>query len=374
MQHDLHTILASEFPAMVRDTLYARQAAGALARYDDHPEYDFSYARIWNNFVANPADLSDWQIGDLLAMPQSVLYHHCSMICTTTEREMGTGAQALETARARLIAVMAAGGQQHDIIVNGEIRSHRVEGTFHALFHNWTLRILQRNPEWGRRNPDGSLDKACPELIEPPVLDIRPITHVKIDLPTGRLLIADWIRVAGFRDIVDDESYLINHAKSRIDRTIANVRRHNLMEIACSKSFPDIVRDAAGTGLCIGHPVQDKECELAQDPDIAILGTVCTEYWACTLIDEADLARILIQAGLDGPSLIDAWRGSEYRGGITSVSLDPGTWHLYFVEPHSDNRTLHLEAASGVVNETFQTIIHLSRTVLALDPSLVLEA
>lgn len=370
---DLLDRVHKAIPDIIKEVLIARQAAGLLTPYTEHKDYRFSYVRIWNRFIANPGAMKIWEMHDLLAVPHMIFSMKILTIAQNIRDEMGETDAAFDAVMEQARPLIEEGTNPYGPGMSGEISSPIIKGKFYAVFKDWSLSIIQINPE------ANFTDRSIPRHIEPAPISVKPVVHMPIDLPTGKLIIADWIRIPAFTDAVAREEYDISYAQERLMRTVAGVKAHNLIEVACGNSMPSILLEADKSGapeaqLRIGLPVYEPDSDTPVNPDLKEIGTVTTDVNGVAIIDEADLAAILAAQGLDPQTEIQTWETGQWRNGVTRLTVAPGQWHLYFVEFRGYMGVAEIERVSQDLGTGFETIVLLTQTPIDLDPDQTLEA
>jgi len=260
--------------------------------------------------------------------------------------------------------LIATGTAPYGPGVAGEAHTGVVPGRFHVCLEDWVLSIVMDNPD------RGIFDRSKPAFITPLDIDARPVLTAPIDLPSGDLLIADWIRIAAFTRAVDSSDCQINFASERMRRTLRGIRTHNLIEVSCGNTCPSILPD--GDGIRFAAINHDEETDLPLFPEEEILGMVITDYWAITAIDIVDLRAILATADpeADPDALIDAWLQGQWGHCVTRVRLAPGRWYASFVDDRITPEVSCLEEAGLPGPGGIETVLALSREAPTLDPAL----
>ncbi|MBO9428030.1 hypothetical protein [Sulfitobacter sp. R18_1] len=191
-------------------------------------------------------------------------------------------------------------------------------------FDNWTPKVVQVSL-------DGS--------VEPP--NPGPsgfVFHQTVNFPSGRLLVADAIRVdpigifeTSLRQKLQTN---VNYADHRVKYTGA-LASYGIVDCMGTDSEPGLVVDP-NTGCLFSAPYEDGFEHVAE---------VCADYHGTTIVDRETLVQMSLKflptAGNreEVEARIDRWlASSEFAN---EVFVDPGEWHLYWDDDrHSVNDAL----------------------------------
>lgn len=182
-----------------------------------------------------------------------------------------------------------------------------------------------------------AIDRQSPDL---PRCDVtQHLAHMSqstVTFPSGKVLYADWLRCAEFTERTKDEedyssfsSYSINYVMGKIQKSLrlaANDIVHG------STGNESVVLYKVPGGVLIADYVWDRE-EISEEdfegyPDhVEELGSICTDLWAYTLMDEARL-----ESFIEGPSPFNPKKAESSAGGDAPgyFEIDPGQYcHQY---------------------------------------------
>lgn len=148
----------------------------------------------------------------------------------------------------------------------------------------------------------GSREEVRLPEIEPP----RPIRHLELPLPSGRLAMADWFRIDGFNEgveaILGDDIYEINYATGLDERAKDYFTRLGLVIVQVGNTSPW----AYGEGTDIwrmGRVNEDHDLFWTKDGDPSGVErpepawVTCTDLWANVMADHERIVDILMASG-----------------------------------------------------------------------------
>jgi len=201
---------------------------------------------------------------------------------------------------------------------------------------------------------------ATPEAVPLP----RPVRHAAIEFPTGRLIAADWIRIAGFNQGVDraiqedqppeddgDRARRLAHegrsddvgsGEGRANHT-ANHLRAGLVHVFASNTSAHVVVAPDGS-LSVAQvrwgdegDTGDWNADGDEDPPgIADTPSICTDLWWTTLIEEDRAAELIAEGRAAAGAEVDESAIREELDAHASkwprhrVAVEPGVYHLYW--------------------------------------------
>lgn len=181
--------------------------------------------------------------------------------------------------------------------------------------------------------PDGTLNYK--ELVPPKNCLDKNITELKVNFPTGELLIADWFRIPEFTDTVEykgedkySEERSINYAKGRVKSTTDYAEKFNFISVSVGNSSPRIFKK--GSTLVFGRGKYDEETDEEIAPKKFVeKGYVCTDLWAVTVIDKQTLIDIVSEAkGEDATETVEDYIKNSY--GCNTIKVKPGEYTFKF--------------------------------------------
>jgi hypothetical protein len=145
------------------------------------------------------------------------------------------------------------------------------------------------------------------EVVAPVVEAPKPALHFEIPMPTGELVMADWLRMKGFKDGLlarvggdKDDFYDINNATGLDERMQDYLTKGGLAIVQVGNSSPSAYDDTQGVWR-MGHVDEDhfytedgvrKDIEMPNEA-----WTTCTDLWANIFADRAVIIDILMASG-----------------------------------------------------------------------------
>jgi len=212
----------------------------------------------------------------------------------------------------------------------------------------------------------------------------KPLRHLAFTLPSGVLLAADWFRLPGFTEAVEQDegtSPSINSDLGVDLRTKDHFERLGLLRVHTTNCVPALVQD--GDAVRVGHfndeddAFYTEEGERNEVPLPEVVGRVCCDLWDVTFSDREILIDLLEKGG--------QFPDREAAAAALDAYADAGDVARLIFEPGS---TLHLYMATGgevsLFAETFRSpdlsdwpgmedMFVLSTKALSVDPALVEE-
>jgi hypothetical protein len=181
--------------------------------------------------------------------------------------------------------------------------------------------------------PDGTLNYK--ELVPPKNCLDKSITELKVNFPTGELLIADWFRIPEFTDTVEyngEDKYSqersINYATGRVKSTTDYAEKFNFISVSVGNSSPRIFKQKNTLVFGRGEYDEEKDCEIVPK-NFVEKGYVCTDLWAVTIIDKQTLIDIVSKAkGEDATEIVEGYLQTEYGG--NTIKVKPGEYTFKF--------------------------------------------
>ncbi|MBO9428124.1 hypothetical protein [Sulfitobacter sp. R18_1] len=364
-----------EMEEIVTTSLQELRRAGRLSPIVKWGEYNIGFVESWNKFIDCGFE----------GMETYEVRFFCKDIHRACFREVfgeqlkfskanpdlnDEGPEAVDYLRGRLAEMLEAGDFTNPYL-GLEVDSPVAAGRIVATFHNWEPRLHKFQFD---------AEKNTHVYVPLPPLDARPITHIEVDLPTGEMLIADWLRIPEFTELTNrDRTFAISHAQERVKRTIDGIQKFNLLE-AYSGSSSSIVLDNGKTGresdtLRVGRISTDDETDEQLNPDLEEAGSVGGPVWSVTMIDRADLVAVLTgELGSQEAAekkVTELMTGGNMFDRPEVISLQPGRWHYYFLDNSINYGVRSLEQVTDALGTGMESDVMLSRSPLDLPDDLV---
>lgn len=173
-------------------------------------------------------------------------------------------------------------------------------------------------------------------------IEKRPsIAYASVSFKTGNLLIADWFRIEEFTNVVDESKNLesVNSELGREVQTQRYANEFNFISVSVGNSCPTIFENQGK--LIFGYVDEESERYISSKnkakSSFKEIGSVCTDLWAATIIEEENLIDIVAtKVGRDDAKLLV----TEYltKNDVERVKVDPGEYHIYF---HGNSHGFH---------------------------------
>lgn len=177
----------------------------------------------------------------------------------------------------------------------------------------------------------------------PAVEEPKAVRHLTLELPTGRLAMADWFRVPGFTEAMKELSgeegagFDINHAKGLDERAEAYFTKAGVAIVQVGNSSPAAYADTPGVWR-MGHVDDEHEdfwdeetgARKALAPDSA--WRTCTDLWANTFASVEAIVAVMMSSGEyrseeDAERALTAYCEETYGAHIIDLGVD--RLHLY---------------------------------------------
>jgi hypothetical protein len=187
-----------------------------------------------------------------------------------------------------------------------------------TIFTNWipTLGTVSRD------------EKLCFNPV-PNIKADNSVRTIEIEFKTGNLLINDWFRIDGFDDIVETERLPSINSGFGIEANIRHyIKNYGFISCFVGNSSPEIFMSSDKNTLVFGH--HDEEIELQNFNNI---GSVCTDLWWASIIEEEVLLDIITKTqGDNAHALIREYADNLWT--MNRVKIEPGIYTLYFYPRH----------------------------------------
>lgn len=220
----------------------------------------------------------------------------------------------------------------------------------------------------------------------PPAEALKPVRHMELEITSGKMIVADWIRAEGFNEgvkiLLGEEFFDINSATGMDESIQAHYEKAGLIYVPVGNSSPYAFTDDEGL-IRMGSVDEDHDDfwlpsgESTGLPIPKEAWTTCTDLWANTLADKEVIIDVMMVSGLhasrsDAESALDAYIDETY--GANEVEMDVGTHHLYVPTGDGNRKGNFLDVfqADGVDQRDWQLDEYIiSNSVLDVDPDVV---
>lgn len=190
---------------------------------------------------------------------------------------------------------------------------------------------------------------------------IEPLAPAKlqetvVELKTGNLLVADWFRIEQFTTPTRREkTFSLNSRKGREDQTRYLAEQFGMVSVSVSNTSPAVFVE--GNQILVGN-YYDEEGPFPER--FTLLGNVCTDLWAVTLVEYETLVDIVARTLPDtAKQVVDDYLATQPRGtyGLHQLQVEPGTYYLYHFGDHEKFAEMAQKAGinldSGIVTPYF---------------------
>lgn len=170
-----------------------------------------------------------------------------------------------------------------------------------------------------------------------PCIDQKTI-ELKINFPTGELLMADWIRIPEFTKTVSTKDFSINNSAGCVKSTKQHLEKFNVITVHLGNCSPTIMFDKESNSFIFGRLEEDDESLKDKKSKYKNVGYICTDLWNATIIDKADLIRILSdKLGDDSENVVNEYIKKELNSyGTKVIQVEPGDYILKFNPNYSN--------------------------------------
>jgi hypothetical protein len=206
-----------------------------------------------------------------------------------------------------------------------DIRDSKTGHRLKIELKGWHATLLKMDTASGRYDYEPAKDMVA-----------IPLQTVEIDLPTGELLLSDWIRVPGFKEATDlgyeDGSLDISSDQGAVNTTKAHAARHNLGHVQTTNTCVIVHQDAAGR-LMVSERSDRRSDDDAKAEGMKRVGDFSCDLWWVTAIDKQTLLGLMAKGGCETPQkTLDAYLASDdaYASNVVRLKVTPGRYRIHF--------------------------------------------
>lgn len=325
-------------PAFV-DEMLARFESGALKVPEWNQLYQMSFFSFveeylrYDEYNQNRPIIKDIFKGKFFGY----FYHQC--------REAKAAAESGDMQAAEAIfEKIRSGNMEPSDVFECALKKDRLR----VEFNQWNMGISQRG------NP-----------FEPDLSPSPDIYSMKIDFPTGKLIMTDWIRIDEFTDVAEDAQSLhsINNIEGQLIRT-ADMLGMNMIHVFSGNCGPSVFKVDDMLSLGYGKPIDG----------VKTIGGIDTSLWWATVIDRQDVLDIIREEDPD----FDETKLDEEIEDCVKIDVEPGEYHVYFNAMHEDMtdseyKKVAIEPDGHEALKSIKSMILISREPLTFEGKLVVE-
>lgn len=286
--------------------------------------------KAWNAFVAGTAD--EYQIDNLLyALKTFLVWSLITMDQGRHTRRKEEGhikgsvtpptEAMIDAAYAKLVHDVEQGNTDHSVRFD-DIQDGKTGDRLKIELVGWHATLMRMTPDY---HYEPAFDA-----------DIIGLQSVEIDLPTGELLISDWIRVPGFKEATDlgydDPSLCINNTQGAVNTTKAHATRHNFARVQTTNTYVGVHQDEEGR-LMVAERWDDRSEDNAVADGMKAIGEFSCDVWSVIAIDKQTLTDLMAKGGCDTAqeTLQEYLEGKgDYSDNIVQLNVKPGRYRLHF--------------------------------------------
>jgi len=307
----------------VRLTLTFMARDGAFPAIPNTDGHDIWLARHWNALANGDEGLDKPSNPQLLA---EALAHEWLFEPAYKARNAVRSGVLLEQAVAefypQLVDTVASGRRDPTV---GDTMECSVSGERYRLaMEDWQPRLVRYDAEADRH-------------IEIEPITPRPLQHVEIDFPSGRLIIADWLHLdelEAYRDSVETPS--INNAAGVEEAVRLVAEQLGFLDIPIGNCVPRVLQTTAGD-LVVGFvdDEQDDYADQAFDTGVVERGSICADRWSSVIIPRERLVELVVAGRKCGEAKANEIVDQVVsESGALEVDMLPGRKHLYYAGDH----------------------------------------
>jgi len=305
--------------------------AGRMGRFEGLDNRSMRFPDAWNAFLAGTE--AEWQYTLPNQTAHFVLIWAIDGSNKGDREEGGDKAETIPAAHAALCALMDEGRFVKPTFLPimkpqpaiDDIRCETTGARCRAIIEGWQPR-LERLEMTDRRGwiPLEQVERAAPQTVE-------------IDLPTGELLIADYIRAPGLPEAIErllDESvgderygsaYSVDSERGRYATTRATLAATGILEITTSDSSIAIHRNENEIAFIDGYDDTDDAPSVV---GMTQVDEICCDRWSVVVADRSVVTRLM----KDRKGRLASFLADREGSSVVRLDVAPGRWLVTFGE------------------------------------------
>lgn len=297
--------------------LEAKRSADGLLKIQYSEGHVTRMSEAWNSFVENKKTIKEENITE-------GFYKIISDFCFNYEKEP-INEEFILNRYNKLVDFMTKGNIRYSQMAEDLCECNSCGQKFKMSIKDWLpiFNIFEKDL-------NGQLNYL--NLIPPESCFIDKIEEVKVNFPTGELIVSDWIRIDEFTKAVsyeeDDKwsnekslnfsigcSFMIKHY----------AEKHNFVHVMIGNSSPSVFHD--GNNLVVGRINLDDEIELTSG--FKEKAKICTDLWGVTIIDKETLIEVVaLKAGEKANEIVENYLKEDNSHNV--IPVNPGSHTLKF--------------------------------------------
>lgn len=316
-------IINENFEEPLLAFLVAKRDNQGLAKVQYSEGHITRLSEAWNNFVDSKESTRKREIPD-------AFYKVVSNSTFNYEKEALTP-EFIDSRYNKFIEKFNNGNFKHFELSEDACQCYDCGQRFKPVIQSWapTFNVFEKKA-------DGSLDYRS--LVKPESCLSNNVEEVKVNFPTGELIVADWIRIEEFTKGVDyqgedkwSDEKSINFAKGRIFMTKFYAQENNFVHVSVGNSSPHVFQN--GDSLVVGcqqyNEEKDDYEELPSNSAYKEAARVCTDLWGVTIVDKQTLVEIISKKlGDKAVETVEEYLKEDTNHEI--VTVNPGDYTLKF--------------------------------------------
>ena len=279
----------------------------------------------WNKFLENLPESQEDKITDNFYKVVSYSLPHLKKDAIEIPQE-----EYLEKYN-KLTASITKGNFSHYEMAEDSCQCYECSQRFRLEIKNWSLSFKS----FGKK-ADGEVDYE--NLVNPESCLADNVVELKVDFPSGEVLVADWFNITEFTQTVEyngkdkwDDEKSLNSAKGRIFTTSHYANEHSFISVSVGNSSPEVIKNK--DSLVIGRVDYEKEktSYISTSGKFKKAAKVCTDFWGVTMIDKETLVDIIAQKlGKEKAAETVESYIKENSYNLDILKLNPGEYDLKF--------------------------------------------
>lgn len=319
-------MIKTHFNTPLKNYLIELRDAGKLSKVANSEGHRTNFSHLWNLFLEDKEHQYGWNVFDFL--DKHMFLHMYDQKMNIEKKKVELNEETYLKGYENFSNDLNQGSFSNYDLPEDSCVCHECSQRLLLSFDNW-----QGKFEVFAKKLDGDTDyknRTKPENCLP-----NEIVEVKVNFPSGKLIVADWVRIPEFTEIVEgedrwSEERSLNHTKGRIKTAQRYAELFNFVSVPLGNCSPDVYLQNGN--LIIGKPNYDEDTGdyVEVGSDYKKVASVCTDLWATTIIDIAQLVEILREKhGDKSEKLVDEYMKNNDTY-YQTVNVEPGEYLLRF--------------------------------------------
>jgi len=270
---------------------------------------------LWNNFVDGIADKYNRSVSDIFDKAFSYAVS-----------SQDTSPDAIEASYEKINTLFTKGTFTNYQMPDDIGKCQECAQHMKLSFDNWSPKFMVF-----AKDEEGNMDYRNYQTPESCLPD--QAIELKINFPSGQLLVADFIRIPELIEATKNperysDQYSLNSTLGCINTTKRYAQEFNFICVSLGNNSPHVyMKDG---NLTVGHTSWNDAGERKKVKGYKEVAKVCTDFWGVTMIDKATLIDILkTSAGDRALDIVEQYMAQDIYG-HDSVRVEPGDYTLRF--------------------------------------------